>query len=107
FGWAFSLGSPLQEALPGVRTDPAGNVYLTGSSEGTSDCDPGPGVTDLTSPSGWSVYAAKYSPSGGLLWAKAGTGTGLVSGGGAAVDPATGDLLVSGYFEGTATFGAG
>jgi hypothetical protein len=107
FGWASSLGSPLQEALPWVRTDPTGNVYLTGSFEGTIDFDPGPGITNLTSPAGWSVYAAKYSPSGGLLWAKAVTGTGLASGGGAAVDPATGDLLLSGYFEGTATFGAG
>jgi hypothetical protein len=107
FGWAFSLGSPLQEALPGVRADPAGNVYLTGSFEGTIDFDPGPGVTDLTSPSGWSAYAAKYSPQGVLLWAKAVAGTGLVSGGGTTVDPATGDLLLAGYFDGTATFGAG
>src|SRR5207248_1024698 len=58
---------------------------------------------------GGAAFVAKYSPAGALLWAKkldAG-GAGEAAATGLAYDPASGDVVVTGYFGGTATFEAG
>ena len=54
-----------------LKTDAAGNVYALGGLSGTVDYDPGPGVTNLTGIAGqFAAVAAKYDPSGALLWAR-------------------------------------
>ena len=76
-GFANRAGSTGSDAGIAVATDPSGNVYVTGSFEGTVDFDPGhstPGDT-LTSAGDSDIYVARYSPAGALTWvARIGSG---------------------------------
>lgn len=44
FIWATSFGSPLNDYGRSLFADASGNIYLTGSFEGTADFDPGTGI---------------------------------------------------------------
>jgi len=89
-----------------VVNDAAGNVYVTGSLQGTADFDPGPGVTNLSSTGGRDVFVAKYSKAGALVWARdlPGAGAGSVAQGGAVAVDATGDVFLTGSYTGTVNF---
>ena len=109
----FSLGSTGDQYGKQVLTDAAGNVYLAGVFTGTVDFDPGTGVSNLTStdPDG-NIFVAKYSPTGALTWARSvqmsltfdsfaddvGVHLGLDT---------TGNVYLSGEYEGTAVFSPG
>ena len=89
-----------------VTNDSAGNVYVTGSLQGTADFDPGAGVFNLASTGGRDVFLAKYTNAGALVWAKDLRGadsTAVAQGGGITVD-ASGNVLVTGTFTGTVNF---
>ncbi len=82
-----------------VDTDAAGNVYVGGAFFATLNL----GGTTLTSPNGYrDAFVAKYSPSGAHQWSKRYGGT-LQDDGttGIAVD-SLGNVVVAGYFKGTA-----
>ena len=53
-----------------MAIDAAGNIYTTGSFTGTQDFDPGPGVYNLTQPSGSGIYISKLDVNGNFVWAK-------------------------------------
>ncbi len=96
----------------GVAVDGAGNVYTTGSFQGTADFDPGPGTFNLTTADGSSsgpqqsaVFVSKLDGSGNLVWAKQFAGGGNDVGSGVAVN-ASGDVYVAGSFTGAAAFGS-
>jgi hypothetical protein len=83
-----------------VATDPAGNVYLSGSFTGTVDFEPqdGPDAADTLSShvhaSGASLrdgFVAKYAPAGDLLWVRQFGGANAILNSG---DPGTGDLVL-------------
>ena len=99
FGWADRAGSSLDpEDGTDVAADAAGNVYVTGRFQGTADF--GPGVT-LTAPAGgFGGFAAKYSPSGALQWARkmGSEGDGILVDG-------SGNIAVVGTFHGATDFG--
>ncbi len=93
----------------GIALDAAGNVYVTGHFQGTKDFDPGTGTALLTSAGATDVFVAKYSSSGGYLWAfniggDLSSSTGCEDtydeGRGISVD-ASGDVYVTGTFSGT------
>ncbi len=89
-----------------VVNDPAGNVYVTGSLQGTANFNPGPNVTNLSSTGSRDVFVARYSPTGALVWAKnlRGANSGSVAQGAAvAVDP-SGNVFVTGSYTGTVNF---
>jgi len=89
-----------------VAVDSSGNVFVTGSVQGTADFDPGPGTVNLTSTGGRDVFLAKYGPTGALVWAKAMRGADSASvgqGAAVAVDPA-GNVYLSGTVTGTVNF---
>jgi len=94
----------------GVAVDGAGNTYAIGTFSGTAIFGVGEAnETVLTSAAGFDIFVTKYGRDGSLLWARrAGSGTGFLDdfGSGIAVDRA-GNSYVTGYFSGTATFGAG
>ena len=98
--WAKKGGGSSSDGGYGIAVDGAGNTYVTGYFEGTASF----GGTSLTSSGGKDVFVAKYDTSGNLLWAKKGGGTDWDEGYGIAVDSA-GNTYVTGYFEGTASFG--
>ena len=89
-----------------VVNDAAGNVYLTGSLQGTADFDPGAGVSNLSSTGGRDVFVAKYTKAGALVWARDLRGadsTAVAQGGAVAVD-GSGNVLIAGTFTGTVNF---
>jgi hypothetical protein len=70
--WVKQLGTPGNDVISKVITDPSGNVYVIGTTDGTI---PG-GVTvngaittANTHKGGVDVFAAKYDPQGNELWA--------------------------------------
>ena len=116
FGSALGVGGASQELAHDLATDSAGNRYITGSfasrdfnGDGLNDgvdFDPGPGVYRLYgNPTGISPFVAKYSPTGGLIWAwGAGpNGGGYGSGESIAVD-GVGNVFATGSFGGTMDF---
>ncbi len=97
--WAQSAGGSEQDAVSGCATDGQGNVFVAGNFRGSADF----GGTTLTSGGEFEVYIAKYDAEGILLWARsAGNWSGWVRG--VATD-GSGNVIVTGYFEQTATFG--
>jgi hypothetical protein len=87
----------------GIASDPMGNVLVTGSFAGVSDITLGP----LASIDGSAdILVAKYSPDGVHLWSKLLGGTNF-DGGFRVGSDATGNVLVSGHFDGSVDFGGG
>ena len=101
--WAFGVGNTLAETANSVAVDGSGNVYITGTFQGTVDFDPSGGTSNLTSAGNTDVYFAKYSSSGVLTWAKNIGGTGADVSNGIVVD-GSGNVYITGYFNSTADF---
>jgi len=96
---AAKAGGPGYDAGYSISTDALGNVYITGSFNGTVTF----GNTQVTSSSD-EVFVAKYNPAMELVWVKQLGGSGSDRGNSISAD-ASGDVYVTGSFSGTATFG--
>ncbi len=94
--WVKSFGSTSNDGITSVITDASGNVYYSGTVSGSSDLDPGPGVTTFSN-----GFLAKMDVSGNFMWA-----IGLVQGGVLCFDP-SGNICVSGVYWGTFDFDPG
>ena len=104
--WAKGVGGTGADHGKSVTVDSSGNSYVTGVFSGTVDFDPDGGVTNLTSVGGQDVFIAKYDSSGALVWAKGVGGTSADSGFSIQVD-SSGNVYVTGQFEGTVDFDPG
>lgn len=71
FQWAKSMGSASSDNGLAIAVDAAGNVYSTGTFDGTVDFDPGPGIFNLTAQGGFDVYVQKLDNAGNFIWAVA------------------------------------
>ena len=92
-----------------VANDSAGNLYVTGSLQGTANFSPSGTAVNLTSAGNRDIFFAKYSASGALVWAhdlRGGDATSVGQGAAIAVDSA-GDVYLSGTFTGTTNFDPG
>ena len=89
--------------------DATGNVYTTGSFNGTVDFDPGAGVYNLTSDSTNNIFISKLDASGNFVWAKMMSGIGSSDSGAgiSIVVDATDNVYTIGYFSGTIDFDPG
>ncbi|NQY11463.1 MAG: SBBP repeat-containing protein [Flavobacteriales bacterium] len=103
--WAVSAGSNNTEGGNSVVTDAAGNVYSTGMFQGIADFDPGVD-TFLLYPNWTITYIQKLDAAGNFVWAKSINADGINHGSAIAID-AFGDVLVAGYYRGTADFDPG
>ena len=105
-GFAFGLGSTGIDSASAVAADAAGNVLVAGSFNSASlDLDSGPGTYLLSNVGGYDGYAAKYDPTGNLLWGIQIGGTGNGAGTEVASDGA-GNVLIAGSFAGSVEIGA-
>jgi hypothetical protein len=108
--WAKSIGatSPSGNVFLGdITTDYLGNVYISGGFTGTVDFDPGIGTFSLTE-SNSSTFLLKLDASGNFVWAKSLSGSlASYSRGASVCIDATGDMLITGVFNGTVDFNPG
>ena len=101
--WSQRFGDTGNDQGRAIAVDGAGNVLVTGDFLGTVDFGGGP----LTSAGGNDIFVAKYDASGTHVWSQR---FGIFLNGdrglGIAVDGA-GNVLVTGYFQGSVDFGGG
>ncbi len=90
----------------GIVADASGSVYTTGYFLGTSDYNPGVGVSTLTSAGAEDIFLSKLDSAGNFVWAISLGGTGGDRGFAVAVDP-VGGLYLAGHFAGTVDFDPG
>jgi hypothetical protein len=103
----YQIGGTGRDYGRASAVDANGNIYVTGSFNGTVDFDPGSGTAILTSVgNNWTsddIFVASYDASGNYRWAFR---TGGGDGESIAVD-GNGNVVVSGVFAGTADFDPG
>ena len=100
FQWAKRFGGSGTDTGMAVATDSSGNVYITGSFEGTVNF----GGSNLSSSGLRDIFVAKYSATGTHLWSKKFGGSGDDVGYGLAVD-AAGGVFLAGKFQNSVNFG--
>ncbi|MCP1385132.1 SBBP repeat-containing protein [Runella salmonicolor] len=98
--WVQTAGGINSDYSRGIVLDASGNVYTTGSFEGTAAF----GATSKTSAGGTDIFVAKYNSEGILLWVQTAGGTNNDYSRGIAIHT-TGSIYITGYFAGTVTFG--
>ena len=92
----------------GLALDNSGNVYCTGQFVGTVDFDPGPGVFNLSAPSGSvnNAFLWKLNAAGQFVWARK-IGDSTDSRGCSVAVDSSGNPCVAGFFAGTVVFDPG
>ena len=100
FLWVKQFGGADFDAVNSVSVDVSGNSLITGSFRGSATIDD----TTLTSAGGDDIFVAKYDAQGNRIWVQQAGGTEFFDEGhGIAIDGLD-NILVSGAFQGTATF---
>jgi gliding motility-associated-like protein len=100
--WVNSAGGNFNDESYDVEVDAAGNIYTTGYTTASSVFGP---TISLTTNGYSDIYVSKSSPNGNFLWTKVFGGAQADRGYDIAVD-AIGNIYVTGYYQGTATFGS-
>ena len=105
FQWARTWGGSDTDWSCGLSADESGNVYVTGIYTGTAEFDPGGG--DPHTSNGWTdVFLSKFDSSGNFEWARTWGGPGWDWGAGVVAD-GSGNVYVTGYFQGAVDFEPG
>lgn len=94
-------GGPNQDEALDIATDASGNSYVTGYFSSTITF---PGGISLSSSGLSDIFVLKANPNGQILWAVKAGGTADERGTSIAVD-GSGNVYVTGHFQGTANFG--
>ncbi|WP_164972658.1 SBBP repeat-containing protein [Lacibacter luteus] len=103
---AKQFGGTSNDAVYAIAVDASGNIYSSGAFNGTADFDPGPGVFNLTSAGQEEIFVTKLNAAGNLIWAKKLGGAGREGGRSLAID-ASGNVVITGAYNGTADFDPG
>ncbi|MCS3798547.1 MBG domain-containing protein [Niastella sp. OAS944] len=106
FVWAKRMGGAGHEDGNSLTVDASGNVYITGTFEGTADFDPDAGTLNLVSGGDYDIFISKLNTSGNLVWARNVSGSGNDHGQSISVD-ATGNVYITGDFQETGDFDPG
>ncbi len=101
FAWASQGGGTGDDFATGVSALADGSSIITGLFTGTAIF----GTTTLTSAGESDTFTAKVNADGSYAWAIRGGGTGNDAANGVSALP-DGSSIITGYFSGTATFGA-
>ena len=106
FQWVRIWGGGGDDHGTGVALDGAGNIYVTGWFDGTTDFDPGSGTDEHTSNGYDDAFLSKFDSSGNFQWARTWGGEWNDPGNAVAVDD-SGNISVTGWFDGTTDFDPG
>ena len=106
FVWAKSIGGGNADMGSDISIDEHGNVFSTGSFNGTADFDPGASTYNLTSLGYWDNYVLKLDNNGSFMWARAIGGTLTDNSYGLALDT-NGSVYTTGGFASTVDFDPG
>ena len=104
--WVKSFGGVSYDYPGSLTIDGIGNIYTTGSFQGTVDFDPGVGKYNLTSAGGLDVFVHKMDSSGNFIWARV-FGDTLQDSGLSITTDAAGNVYTTGAFGGTVDFNPG
>jgi Secretion system C-terminal sorting domain/Beta-propeller repeat len=108
FVWAKQTGGTNADNGLCIALDDSGNVYTTGSFQGTVDFDPGAGIFNLTSTGNNDIFISKLDGSGNFVWAKALGGISNDVGYSITADKTgSGAVYITGSFSDTADFDPG
>ena len=103
--WTRQIGGPYYDNGNSIRVDGSGNVYTTGSFQGTVDFDPGAGTFNLTA-SFYDAFICKLNSAGNFVWANGMGGPNADNGSSMAFD-GPGNIYLIGGFQGTVDFDPG
>ena len=103
FVWAKQMGGPNNDYGYSIALDASGNIYVAGGFEGTADFDPNAGAFNLISTGSYDIFVSKLDASGNFVWAKSMGSTAQDFGICLTLDT-PGNVLISGYFQGTGDF---
>ncbi len=106
FVWAKQLGGSSDDNGYSIALDVTGNVYTSGSFNGTGDFDPGVAVVNLTSAGSDDAFISKLDPAGNFMWAKQLGGSINDISEAIAVD-ALDNVYTTGFYNGSADFDPG
>ncbi len=101
--WAKQIGLNGSGIPTSLIADGIGNIYITGYYESATDFDPGAGTYTMTSAGMQDVFFVKLDANGAFSWAGSMGGTVADYGRSIALD-ATGNVIITGEFQGTADF---
>jgi hypothetical protein len=101
YKWAKKAGATEDDFGKAIAVDAGGNVYTTGSFNGTVDFDPGSGTANLTSAGSTDVFIQKLDSTGSYSWSAQIGGTSIDNAYGIKADGA-GSIYVTGNFRNTA-----
>ena len=107
FVWAKSLGGVSTDNGYGIVLDASGNVYATGSFQGTVDFDPSAGIVNVTTLGVYDAFVLKLNAAGDFAWVKnIGGGSASAYGFSITLD-ATNNIYFTGFFDFTVDFDPG
>ena len=101
FLWARTFGGSTTDNGNTITTDVNGNIYVTGSFQGTADFDPSSATDNQTASGGDDIYVQKMDAAGNYVWARTFGGTFNDRGNAVAVDN-NGNVYTTGYFASSA-----
>lgn len=100
--WSDSYGDGDRQLARSVAIDGSGNLAITGRFEGIIDF----GAGADTSAGSWDIFVAEFDSAGALLWSDGFGDVNQQFGQSVAFD-GSGNVIVTGYMEGTVDFGGG
>ena len=106
FLWVGTMGDINFDTVSSIAVDASGNVYMTGTFDGTVDFNPGGGTFNIMSEGNGDIFVSKLSSTGNFLWATSFGTPNFDFGTGIALD-ALGNVYTTGLFQGTADFDPG
>ena len=101
--WSKRFGGAGAETARSIGLDASGNIFVAGSLSGTSDVGGG----TMVSAGAQDIFVAKYSATGGCLWAKQIGGTYDNDVASSLAVDGSGNVIVTGVFQGAVDFGGG
>jgi len=105
FVWATNFGNSGNDIGYSLATDLAGNVYTTGTFQGTVDFNPGAAVSNLTTIGATNIFISKLDATGNFIWAnRMGSPNSIANS--LRLDT-SGNIYTTGNFSGTGDFDPG